>query len=166
MPSYVEDAGTDARLSRRTPKRPGPTSLKMRPRLRTGSPLPRYRFSATATYNADHTTPNMVDCTQIRLIRSVRALFAPIHRRPIVCREVRSYQGKNVHLIPHHSPRTCEIPPECASLLVQSAASLQRFAPGSDAAHYQFPPSSSSPSNGTSMTRPAANSSSPSKSGS
>ena len=37
MPSYVEDAGTDARLSRRTQKRPGPTSLKIRPRLRAGN---------------------------------------------------------------------------------------------------------------------------------
>jgi hypothetical protein len=34
--SDIEDAERDAQLSRRTPKRPGPTSLKMRPRLRAG----------------------------------------------------------------------------------------------------------------------------------
>jgi len=50
-----------------------------------------------------------------------------------VCREVRSYQGKKVHLISHHSPGICKIPPECSSWLVQSTASLQRFALGSDA---------------------------------
>jgi len=126
----------------------------------------RYRFDAAAAYNADHITPNMVRCPQIRLIRSVRALFALIRRRPIVCREVRSHQGKSVHLIPHHSPGTCKIPPECTSLLVQGTASLQRFAPGSDAAHYKFPPLSSSPSHDTSMIAPSANSCSPSISGS
>ncbi len=50
------------------------------------------------------------------------------------CREALSHQGKNVHLIPRHSPGTCKIPPERGCLLVQGAASLQRFASGSDAA--------------------------------
>ncbi len=35
---------------------------------------------------------------------------------------------------PRHSPRTCRIWPDPATLLVQSAASLQRFATGSDGA--------------------------------
>ena len=46
-------------------------------------------------------------------------------------------QGKKVHFVPRHSPRPCEIPPDCAYLLDQSAASLQRFASGSDAASEQ-----------------------------
>ena len=67
----------------------------------------------------------------------MRTLFASIHRRPIVCREIRSHQGKSMHLISRHSSRTCRIPPKCTCLLVQSTASLQRFAPGSDAAASQ-----------------------------
>ena len=39
-----------------------------------------------------------------------------------------------MHIAPRHSPRPCKIPPERAYLLVQSAASLQRFASGSDSA--------------------------------
>ena len=70
----------------------------------------------------------MVWCPQIRPAGWRGAIFASIHRRPIVCREVPSHQGKNVHLIPRHSARTCKIPPEWACLLVQSTASLQRFA--------------------------------------
>ena len=41
---------------------------------------------------------------------------------------VLSRQGESVHLFQRHSPRTCRIPPERGYLLVQSAASLQRFA--------------------------------------
>ncbi len=85
----------------------------------------RYRFDAAAAYNADQATPNMVGCPQIRLIWSIWALFVSIHRRPIVCREIRPHQGKSTHLIPHHSLRTCRIPPECTCSLVQSTASLQ-----------------------------------------
>ena len=73
----------------------------------------RYRFDATATYNADQATPSMVDCPQIRLLWSIWGLFTSIHRRPIVCREIRSHQGKSMHLSPRHSSRTCRIPPEC-----------------------------------------------------
>jgi len=85
----------------------------------------RYRFDAAAAYNADQATPNMGSCPQIRLIRSIWGLFAIIRRRPIVHREIRSHHGKSMHLSPHHSPRTCKIPPECALWLVQSTASLQ-----------------------------------------
>ena len=53
-------------------------------------------------------------------------------------REVLSRLGKDVHLFLRHSPRTCKIPPERACLLVQSTASLQRFASGSDSASEQF----------------------------
>jgi hypothetical protein len=96
----------------------------------------RYRYSAAVADNTDHATPNMVLCPQIGPAGLHRAIFASIHRRPIVCREVHSHQGKSVHLSPHHSPRTCRIRPECACLLVQSTASLQRFAYGSDATNF------------------------------
>jgi hypothetical protein len=85
----------------------------------------RYRFDAAAAYNTNQVTPNMGSCPQIRLIWSIWGLFASIHRRPIVCREIRSHQGKSMHLSPRHSSRTCRIPPECTCLLVQSTASLQ-----------------------------------------
>lgn len=93
----------------------------------------RYRFSAAAADNAAQVTPNMVRCPQISPERLQKAIFASIHTRPIVCREVLSHQGNTVHLLPRHSSRTCKIPLECASMQVQSAASLQRFASGSDA---------------------------------
>ena len=105
----------------------------------------RYRYSEAAADNTDHATPNIVLRPQISPTGLQKAIFAAIHRRPIVCREVPSHQGKNVHLIPHHLSRTCKIPPEWACLLVQSTASLQRFAPGSDAAR-SYCPSLSVPS--------------------
>ena len=62
-------------------------------------------------------------------------------QEPLVSAEGRGVlllKGKKVHLVPRHSPGTRRIPPECTLLLVQSAASLQRFASGSDAASEQI----------------------------
>ena len=97
----------------------------------------RYRFSASAADSAYHASTNNGSCLEITPAVRCRTSLALMHKRPMGCRDVLSRQGKNVHLIPRHSPRTCRIPPECCYLLVQGAASLQRFAPGSDAAASQ-----------------------------
>ena len=126
----------------------------------------RYRFDAAVAYHANYASTNNGPCLEITPAVRCRTSLALMHKRPMGCRGVLSRQGESVHLFQRHSPRTCRIPPERGYLLVQSAASLQRFASGSDAAHYSSPSLASSPSIRTSMTRPSANSFKPSTSGS
>ena len=84
----------------------------------------RYRFSAAVTDNANHITPNMVLRPQIRTTSECRTYWALLARRPMRCRDILSRQGESVHSVPHRSPRTCRIRPECASLLVRRRRSV------------------------------------------
>ncbi len=132
----VEDAGLQCPAMSEIPGSLIPAWAKGRAEhaLTPGRLTPaRYRFVAAVADNVDYATPNMVPCLQISPVGWQKAIITAIHGRPIVCTEILLHRGKNVHLIPRHSPRTCKIPPEWARLLVQSTASLQRFADGSDA---------------------------------
>ena len=128
----------------------------------------RYRFAATVAYHANYASTNNGPCLEITPAVRCRTSLALMHKRRMGCREVLSRQGESVHLFQRHSPRTCRIPPERAQLLVQSAASLQRFALGSDAAR-AYCPSLSVPlpsCHEISNSRPSLNGCSPSISGS
>ncbi len=165
-----KDAGLDARLSRWTLERPG-TDQPAEQTSTLGRLTPaRYRFSAAAADSAYHASTNNGPCLEITPAVRCRTSLALMHKRPMGCREVLSRQGESVHSFQRHSPRTCRIPPERRYLLVQSAASLQRFALGSDAAS-AYCPSLSVPSplpscHEISNSRPSLNGCSPSISGS
>ena len=121
----------EVQLASKMPGSLGPTWAKKHAEqaLTPGRMTPaRYRFDAAVAYHANYASTNNGPCLEITPAVRCRTSLALMHKRPMGCRGVLSRQGESVHLFQRHSPRPCEIPPDCAYLLVQSAASLQRFA--------------------------------------
>ena len=133
--SYVEDAGHE-----------GPTELSdaeaSLSRSSCGQPVgpwqetpTGYRFYAAAAYRGNHATPIMGIRLAITPAGRCKGFSVASRQSPQRYGEFRRGNEKNLRFVLRHSRRTCRIPPERALLMVQSAASLQRFASGSDSAN-------------------------------